>query len=113
MIKFKIKEFVIIKGKVIDEQTRCVHYHSPLDIIAIKFKCCKSYYSCYACHEEEAVHKTMLWNKNEFHNKAILCGNCKNELSIIEYLASDNICPFCKAKFNPKCSEHYHLYFER
>jgi uncharacterized CHY-type Zn-finger protein len=101
-----------IKGKVIDDQTRCVHYHSPVDVIAIKFKCCAAYYPCYYCHEEEAGHQAEVWQKNEWQTKAILCGVCKTELSINEYLASGDQCPTCKAAFNPNCNKHYHLYFE-
>jgi uncharacterized CHY-type Zn-finger protein len=101
-----------VKGKTVDNETRCTHYHSALDIIAIKFKCCNEYYPCYQCHEEEAWHAAAVWTKEERHIKAILCGHCKEELSIDEYMTSSNQCPHCKAAFNPKCSNHYHLYFE-
>ena len=101
-----------IKGKVVDEYTRCVHYHSLLDIIAIKFKCCGEYYPCYRCHEEEADHDREVWKKNEFDTRAILCGICNNEMTINEYLASNSQCPFCGACFNPDCNKHYHFYFE-
>jgi uncharacterized CHY-type Zn-finger protein len=104
---------MIVNGKAIDNQTRCVHYHSPLDIIAIKFKCCNVYYPCYFCHAEEAGHAAVRWIKEEFNQKAILCGNCKNELTIEEYFKSNYQCPYCKADFNPKCSNHNHLYFEQ
>ena len=102
-----------IKGKLIDAQTRCVHYHSVLDIIAIKFKCCNEYYPCYECHAEEADHAAQVWNKTEYNTYAILCGNCQNEMSIAAYLQSNNQCPHCNASFNPNCSKHYQLYFER
>lgn len=101
-----------VMGKTVDEFTRCVHYHSPLDVIAIKFKCCHQYYPCYYCHEEEAGHEAQVWSKTEFREKAVLCGVCKNEMSIHEYLNSKNHCPYCDAAFNPGCSNHYHLYFE-
>src|SRR4029079_15193672 len=94
----------VVKGKIVDEYTRCVHYHSPLDIIAIKFKCCNEYYPCYHCHEEEAGHLVQTWAKNEHDTKAILCGICKHELTIDEYFQGNNECPFCHNKFNPKCS---------
>lgn len=100
-----------VKGKVLDDETRCVHYHSPLDIIAIKFKCCKTYYPCFYCHEETAGHQHELWNKEEFEQKAVLCGNCKQELTIAAYKNCNYHCPFCNAAFNPKCSNHDHLYF--
>ena len=101
-----------VYGKVIDDYTRCVHYYSPIDVIAIKFKCCDKYYPCYKCHEEAAGHPGQTWQKNEWKTKAILCGMCKTELTIEEYMRSGNHCPKCKAAFNPNCSKHYHLYFE-
>ena len=101
-----------MKGKIVDNYTRCIHYRSDLDVIAIKFKCCNEYYPCYECHEEESDHEYKVWNKNEFDAKAVLCGVCKNEMTIREYLASGNKCPYCEAAFNPGCSKHYHLYFE-
>jgi uncharacterized CHY-type Zn-finger protein len=102
-----------VKGKLIDDQTRCEHYHSPLDIIAIKFKCCGEYYPCYQCHEETADHKPLVWPKKEWNNKAVLCGICKIELTINEYFNSNHKCPNCNSAFNPVCSNHYHLYFEK
>lgn len=30
----------LVLGPVVDNETRCVHYHLLLDVIAIKFKCC-------------------------------------------------------------------------
>lgn len=102
-----------VKGKTIDDQTRCEHYHSLLDVIAIKFKCCNDYYPCYQCHEETANHKAAIWQKHEWDTKAVLCGVCKKELTISEYLNSNNHCSHCNAAFNPNCSKHYHLYFEK
>src|SRR5258705_4448908 len=102
----------MVKGKLVDDQTRCVHYHSPLDIIAIKFKCCQDYYPCFECHAETAGHKAEQWSKEEREVKAILCGICNTELTIREYFDSANACPHCKSAFNPNCSRHYHLYFE-
>lgn len=111
---FKIVEIkgVSVFGQSVDNQTRCVHWHSDLDIIAIKFKCCEKYYPCFSCHEEEADHKHQVWPKKEFDQKAILCGVCGTELSIKDYMASNNTCPNCQSAFNPGCSKHYHLYFE-
>ena len=103
---------VTVFGKSVDRQTRCVHWHSQLDVIAIKFKCCGKYYPCFSCHEEEADHQHEVWPKEAFNQKAILCGVCGTELSIKDYMASDNTCPHCQASFNPGCSNHYHLYFE-
>jgi uncharacterized CHY-type Zn-finger protein len=101
-----------VKGKIVDEYTRCVHYHSLLDVIAIKFKCCGEYYPCHSCHEEEASHVHKVWKKSEFDTKAVLCGVCNSEMTINDYLNCDNHCPYCNISFNPNCSKHYHLYFE-
>ncbi|GHB49992.1 hypothetical protein GCM10008106_33460 [Mongoliitalea lutea] len=89
-----------------------MHWHSALDVIAIKFKCCDKYYPCFSCHEEEADHKYEVWPKDAFDQKAILCGVCGHELTIQEYMDSNNSCPKCEANFNPGCSNHYHLYFD-
>jgi uncharacterized CHY-type Zn-finger protein len=104
---------MLIKGKPIDVQTRCVHWNSELDVIAIKFKCCGEYYPCFECHEETTGHPAQQWKKTEFAEKAILCGRCQTELIISEYLASGHQCQNCGGAFNPRCSLHYHLYFEQ
>ncbi len=101
-----------IHGKLWDNETRCEHYHSQKDIIAIRFKCCNEYYCCYHCHKEEAGHLASVWTKNEFKTDAIFCGNCKNEMSIAAYLNCTYKCPFCQAAFNPGCANHNHFYFE-
>ncbi|MGE0586979.1 MAG: CHY zinc finger protein [Cyclobacteriaceae bacterium] len=99
-------------GQTLDNQTRCVHYHSPLDVIAIKFKCCDQYFPCYSCHEETVDHEAVRWEKSEFDKPAVLCGVCKTELTINQYLNSNNTCPNCEARFNPGCANHHPLYFE-
>ncbi|CAG9620497.1 CHY zinc finger protein [Sutcliffiella rhizosphaerae] len=101
-----------VLGSTVDNETRCTHYHSEKDIIAIKFYCCKEYYPCYQCHLEHAKHSIDVWPKSEFHQKAILCGKCKKELTINEYRESNANCPSCLSNFNPRCQLHSHLYFE-
>jgi len=96
----------------LDDQTRCKHYQSERDIIAIKFKCCREYYSCYQCHHELADHDAVRWAVDEQYEQAILCGQCQHELRISDYLHSDFQCPHCGASFNPKCEDHWTLYFE-
>lgn len=103
---------IVVKGQSIDQQTRCVHYHSAIDVIAIRFKCCNTYYPCYFCHEETAGHPAEQWPRNQFDTKAILCGVCKEEMTIAAYQNCGYQCPACKAPLNPKCSNHDHLYFE-
>ncbi|WP_081658295.1 CHY zinc finger protein [Pontibacillus halophilus] len=103
----------IVKGALIDNETRCRHYHGETDVIAIKFYCCGTYYPCHQCHDEHASHESKVWPKEQFNDKAILCGVCKYELSIHEYIQSGSHCPRCEASFNPGCRTHYHYYFER
>lgn len=100
-----------VYGAVVDDETRCTHYHTEKDIIAIKFKCCNEYYPCYRCHEEYAVHKIERWEKHEFDVKAILCGHCKTELTIYEYMNTRQ-CPNCLHSFNERCEAHYPVYFQ-
>jgi uncharacterized CHY-type Zn-finger protein len=33
-------------------------------------------------------------------------------LTILQYLNCQAACPACRARFNPRCELHYHLYFE-
>ncbi|MFJ7666452.1 CHY zinc finger protein [Lysinibacillus sp. NPDC097195] len=100
-----------IFGAIIDNETRCVHYHTEKDIIAIKFACCERYYPCYKCHEEHAKHAIKRWQPSQFQIKAILCGHCKEELTIHTYMQSPS-CPKCHAVFNDRCKNHYPIYFE-
>jgi uncharacterized CHY-type Zn-finger protein len=103
---------VEVFGDVVDENTRCTHYQSDLDIIAIKFKCCRRWFPCRECHDESESHATTVWSKDDFETAAILCGACGQQLVINRYLACDSICPACDAQFNPRCSDHYQSYFE-
>lgn len=107
------EETIQLKGQLVDTHTRCRHYHSTLDIIAIKFKCCDAYFPCYKCHQESESHDIIRWKKLDLDTeKVILCGSCYNLLYYQEYSADDNICLYCNSGFNPNCSLHYGLYFE-
>lgn len=106
-----MKEIKIL-GSVLDKETRCTHYNSELDIIAIKFYCCNSYYPCFSCHEESGCGDHKAWPREKFDEKAVFCGNCQHELTITEYQSCGYKCPSCKAGFNPGCGLHWGLYFE-
>ena len=101
-----------VRGLDVDAQTRCAHYRSPVDIVAIKMKCCGVYYACKDCHVALAGHAIAVWPREEFDAKAILCGQCGAELTISEYLQCEARCPDCGAEFNPGCRRHHHFYFE-
>jgi uncharacterized CHY-type Zn-finger protein len=101
-----------VRGVGVDLETRCAHYHSSLDIIAIKMACCDVYYACKDCHKMLAGHGIRVWPRSEWDVRAVLCGACGNELTIHEYMGSGYLCPRCGAAFNPGCRNHYHFYFE-
>jgi uncharacterized CHY-type Zn-finger protein len=102
----------VVKGVTLDAETRCAHWHSPLDIIAIKMRCCGTYYACAQCHDELANHPAEVWPIADRVEAAVLCGACGAEMSVWVYLACESRCPTCAAPFNPGCANHYHLYFE-
>jgi uncharacterized CHY-type Zn-finger protein len=101
-----------VRGVGLDRETRCAHWNSELDIIAIRMKCCGVYYACKDCHDDLADHPAQVWPQDQWNEKAVLCGRCGKELSIRQYMDSDNTCPACRSCFNPGCRSHYHFYFE-
>ncbi|ARK24297.1 hypothetical protein SporoP37_06200 [Sporosarcina sp. P37] len=100
-----------VRGLLVDDETRCIHYAAETDRIAIKFCCCQTYYPCHLCHEEKGCGNSAVWPVNRFDEKAVLCGNCGHELTITEYFQSGYACPACEARFNPGCGLHRELYF--
>ena len=101
-----------VRGVEVDSETRCAHYRTPLDVIAIKMKCCGEYYACKDCHEALAGHAIAVWPREEWGQPAVLCGVCGTEMSVTAYMASGYRCPACGAAFNPGCRRHAHFYFE-
>ncbi len=101
-----------VLGIDLDPQTRCAHYNTALDIVAIKMKCCGVYYACKECHDALAGHATEVWPECEWDQAAVLCGVCGTELSIRQYLGCFDKCPKCSSLFNPGCHRHHPYYFE-
>ena len=100
-------------GTNVDNQTRCAHYNSDVDIIAVKFKCCEQWFPCFKCHAEHTMHAPEVWSAGESDTPTVLCGNCGHRLTIVEYLKCELICPKCRSEFNPRCALHYNLYFDK
>jgi uncharacterized CHY-type Zn-finger protein len=100
-----------VRGIDLDAQTRCAHYRTVLDIIAIKMKCCGVYYACKDCHETLAGHPIEVWPRSEWTEHAVLCGACGYEMSIEQYMVSGYKCPACNVAFNPGCRRHSQFYF--
>jgi uncharacterized CHY-type Zn-finger protein len=105
-------ELCEVRGVDLDSQTRCKHYHGLTDIVAIKMRCCGAFYACKDCHAALADHPIQVWPKSEWSHRAILCGACRAQLTIQQYLAGGFQCMVCHAPFNPGCKNHYHYYFE-
>jgi uncharacterized CHY-type Zn-finger protein len=102
----------IVHGEQVDAQTRCVHWHSPLDVVAIRMACCGVYYACMDCHAALADHLPRRWEQEAWNSSAVLCGVCGSEMTVRQYLGCSGGCPACGARFNPGCHQHHHLYFE-
>ena len=106
------KSALVVHGVDVDAETRCAHYHSALDIVGIRLRCCGEFYACKDCHDALAGHAIEQWPRDSFGTAAILCGSCGTELTIDAYLSSASSCPACGAAFNPRCSLHHHFYFQ-
>lgn len=104
-------EDVEVLGVDIDAETRCNHYGTEEDVVALRFGCCETYYACYKCHVELADHDAEPWPTERRNEPAVYCGVCEATLTAAEYVSAD-ACPNCTTTFNPGCAAHYHLYFE-
>ena len=125
---------VPLRGVGVDPETRCVHWESELDVVALRFGCCGTFSPCHACHAETADHDPEPWPRARFDEPAVLCGACGATLSARVYLdgealrasgsegrshsgsrakPDDDACPACGAAFNPGCRRHRDRYFER
>lgn len=100
-----------VGGSVVDDETRCAHYASPLDVVAIRFHCCGRWYPCLHCHAEAEDHPVLPWPAARREAQALLCGVCRHRFSIAEYLDTDR-CTACAARFNPGCGRHHPAYFD-
>jgi uncharacterized CHY-type Zn-finger protein len=100
-----------VYGISVSPLTQCAHWHSPLDIIAIKHFCCDKFYGCISCHDACEAHKSDVWPWDRRNERVVLCGNCKYILTIDEYMKSGSKCTACGSAFNPGCKNHWGLYF--
>ena len=103
---------VPLRGVDVDPETRCAHWESPVDVIALRFGCCETYYPCASCHDAVTDHEAEPWPRDRFDEPAVLCGVCRETLPAREYLDGDDACPHCGAAFNPGCRRHRDRYFE-
>ena len=97
-----------VYGFTVDDESRCIHYHSDKDIVALQCAQCLRFYPCYQCHDQWEDHQFSAQTDRTFH--AVLCGHCQTTLSIETYLQVKK-CPHCEHDFNPNCAKHYAIYF--
>lgn len=100
-----------VHGVAIDDETRCAHYSSESDVVALRFGCCGEYYACFRCHGAVADHPPEPWPAERRTEPAVRCGVCGVDLTGAEY-TSNEACPGCGTQFNPGCANHYDIYFE-
>ncbi|PSQ57829.1 hypothetical protein BRD22_00575 [Halobacteriales archaeon SW_8_68_21] len=101
-----------LRGISVDSETRCAHWDDPVDVIALRFGCCGTYYPCDACHDAATDHEAVPWPRERFDEPAVLCGVCRTTLTARQYLNSDeDNCPACGTAFNPGCRKHRDRYF--
>eukprot|EP00656_Telonema_subtile_P040784 TRINITY_DN45863_c0_g1_i1.p1 TRINITY_DN45863_c0_g1~~TRINITY_DN45863_c0_g1_i1.p1 ORF type:complete len:141 (+),score=12.65 TRINITY_DN45863_c0_g1_i1:58-480(+) len=94
--------------------SRCFHWHSELDVLALLAPCCSKFYSCADCHNAIEAHQLEPWPASTSPGTtALLCGVCGHGFSLTQYLSPgfDSRCPSCEASFNPRCRKHWPLYF--
>ena len=103
---------VPLRGVAVDGETRCHHYNTRQDVVAIRFPCCDTYYPCHACHDDCTTHDAERWPPDRFDEPAVLCGSCRETLTVAEYLDCDDACPDCGAAFNSGCADHTDRYFD-
>ncbi|MFW5900536.1 MAG: CHY zinc finger protein [Halodesulfurarchaeum sp.] len=103
---------VPLRGVAVDPEARCAHWDDPVDVVALRFGCCETYYPCDACHDAAADHEAVPWPRERFDEPAALCGVCETTLTARAYLDGNDACPACGAAFNPGCRKHRDRYFE-
>jgi uncharacterized CHY-type Zn-finger protein len=105
-----------VRGVEVGPETRCAHYDTERDVVALRFACCEAYYPCFRCHEATADHEAIADHEVsrlsvDSSASAVLCGVCGAELTPREFVAGEHRCPDCDAAFNPGCADHYDQYF--
>ncbi|MFC3958722.1 CHY zinc finger protein [Halovivax cerinus] len=101
-----------VSGLAVDDETRCAHYRTSRDVVALRFGCCESYYACHACHDAVADHDARVWPRSRFDEPAVLCGSCGETMTPETYFDAGHACPACDSPFNPGCLAHRDRYFE-
>ena len=95
----------------LDAETRCAHHDSPLDIIAIKMKCCGMYFACKDCHAALADHSLEPLAPRGMAVECRALRGLRLRAYNRGYMESLDRCPACGSPFNPGCRDHRWYYF--
>ncbi|MFD0845206.1 CHY zinc finger protein [Streptococcus saliviloxodontae] len=101
----------MIYGLDLDRESRCRHYHSQLDIVALKCFLCQRYYACYKCHNACQNHSFAPYPLSRREDLVVICGVCHKEMTIADY-KEVSACVACQSPFNPRCHLHEAIYFK-
>ena len=106
----------VVHGVGLERHTasRCAHWQSELDVLALLAPCCSKFYACASCHDACEEHALVPWaDDTPLETKALLCGVCQSRIAIIDYMdpSRPSVCPACSAGFNPGCKTHWNIYF--
>ena len=98
--------------------SKCAHYHSELDIVALRHPCCGKFYACVACHDALESHRAAPWPRSRWGEPAVCCGACGTVITVLAYMdryaqnEAAVTCPACSSGWNPKCKRHWTRYFD-
>lgn len=98
-----------VYGIGLDAEGRCEHYHTELDVVALRCGKCRKYYACYKCHDQLEDHAFVPADAGQDADTPVLCCSCNSKLTYIQY--QQGKCAFCGHDFNPKCALHHDIYF--
>lgn len=103
----------VVLGIGVDGESRCAHWRSSVDVVAMRFKCCGAFYGCAGCHVAVAGHAPERWDVRRDRDEIVaMCGVCGTQYPLKGYLANGDACSTCGADWNPGCRKHRELYFK-
>ncbi|SQA00231.1 zinc finger protein [Staphylococcus aureus] len=100
-----------VYGSLIDTETRCRIILPKKILLQLNLNVVINTIHAISAIMSLKKHAIKRWSEPSFNEKAILCGVCKHELTINEYMMVER-CPNCQSRFNNRCKYHYHIYFE-
>ena len=90
-----------VYGDILDEETRCQHYHSERDIIAKCFACQK-YYPCFLCHDRYEDHASSGLSCESLRRSSSPLWPLQDRVDYFSvHLGCEDACPSVLILFNP------------